>query len=221
MEQQSSTVVGCRVGYIKLLELPPRSSYIKHCMAGTFDQKRKAMGELVDSVFAMDLKDTTFWLAFAAVIMHAAIWRYIVIWECVNLRLANSLGTRKQAGYVVSAAILLLGTVRFFLVMFAIGSQPRWIYFHDNRLLVLGQMSIVIGFVLLVSSANARGFPQCVVCVHFDVYGEGYFRGQTFPYNVLKEPVSVATVLVHIGISLLKASQAGIILSLLMLSSGC
>ena len=179
------------------------------------------MGEPVDSWFALDLTDITLWFAIAAVIMHAVTWRYIVIWECVNLRLARSLGTRKRAGYVVSVAILLLGIVRFFLVISAMGSQPRWIYFQDNRLLVLGQLSIVTGFVLMVSSANARGFPQCVVCVHFDVFGEGFLPGQTFPYNLLVEPVSVATVLVHIGLSLLKASQAGIILSLLMLSSGC
>ena len=180
------------------------------------------MGELVDSLFALDLTDTTMRFAVAAVIMHAIAKRYIVMWKCANLRLAHFLGTRKRAGYVISTAILLLGVIRFALVMSAVESQPRWIYFHDNRILVLGQLSIVAGFVLLASSVNARGLPQCLVCAHFefDVFGEG-LSGQTFPYNVLTEPVSVATVLLQVGLSLLKASQAGVFLSMLMFFSYC
>lgn len=177
------------------------------------------MRELVESCLAVDLTDINLWHAVIAILQHAVIWRLLAFCECKIGLLSSTLNcSQKQAGDIASTATFVLAAVRLSCVQSACRSQPRWVYFHDNLVLFLGLWNVIAGIVLAVGCIFARGFPQSLACVHCDVYGTNIASKslKLFPYNMFDEPMSVAMVLVHLGLSLLSASQAGVLLTLLI-----
>lgn len=178
--------------------------------------------EMEDPVlFAINPSDQNLYTAFASIIVHAIGSWYLIKWECAKRRLTSAVGrSKKHAGYIVSAVVFLLGVIRHSCVGNAIDSQPTWTPFHCNAIFVVGRLTMLLGLVLLCSCIHAKGAAQCLICVHYDLFGDS-FTGAIFPYNVLTEPITVASLLIYAGYSLLSASLVGVLLSLLMAVNHC
>ncbi|XP_070211853.1 phosphatidylethanolamine N-methyltransferase-like [Littorina saxatilis] len=174
------------------------------------------MGKPVKTIFAIDLFDFSLWIAIASIIFHSMLSWNLIKWECTHRKLASVMGgSRKQAGFIVSGATFVLGVIRHSCVISAITYQPRWTVFHSNYIIVFGQLTLLAGLVLLGRCMHAKGAAESFICVHFNVYGDST-RVAVFPYNVLSEPVTVASTMIYAGLSLLHASIVGLLLSLLM-----
>ncbi|XP_060082845.1 phosphatidylethanolamine N-methyltransferase-like isoform X2 [Ylistrum balloti] len=93
-------------------------------------------------------------------------------------------------------------------------SQPKWPMLYENWLLLSGYASIWIGTTLVFSSFYSLGFYGTFLGDYFGILMDKKVTG--FPFNILDNPMYVGSTLNFLGAALVKASQTGIFVSMIV-----
>ncbi|KAK3096031.1 hypothetical protein FSP39_022180, partial [Pinctada imbricata] len=93
----------------------------------------------------------------------------------------------------------------------AMDSQPTWPLLYENWILYFGYGLIILGSTLVFSSYFALGFYGTFLGDYFGILMEEKVTG--FPFSVLDNPMYWGSTCNFLGSALVKASQAGILLS--------
>ncbi|KAI0237625.1 Phosphatidylethanolamine N-methyltransferase [Lamellibrachia satsuma] len=106
---------------------------------------------------------------------------------------------------------LYLATDRY---LAALRSQTRWIALQQNAILWLGYFLILLGGSLNLCTLGSLGIRGAYLGEYF-----GFLlprKVQSFPFHIVEHSFYVGTVLLYLGIALVSASQAGLLLTLLL-----
>lgn len=173
------------------------------------------------SVFQIDFEDINLWLALLAFIVHGLICRAMAIWEIRNYDLWTTPSARKHSRHAVSAVTFCLGLLRYWCFISATKTQPRCISLEDNIVLTCGHLLVLIGLLLIGMCIHSVGLSECFHCPHSAVFGSRFHQRIPPPYRSYGDAMSFGTMLCFLGVSLQRASPAGLILSLCTAISSC
>ncbi|XP_060586235.1 phosphatidylethanolamine N-methyltransferase-like [Ruditapes philippinarum] len=184
--------------------------YPKDCCQG-FGQMDSSKVALPD--FYIDWSDVNLWISMATIAFNPTYWNVLARWEYRNKGLSRIFG--KYVGcWVLGASIFALGIFRDMRFSAALNTQPRWYTLQQNWILWLGYTCITIGTVFVFTSFYALGYYGTFLGDYFGILMDK--KCTSFPFNIIDNPMYWGSFLNFFGAALVKASQSGILLSLVV-----
>lgn len=165
----------------------------------------------------MDWSDINLWISVATIVFNPTYWNVVARWEYRTKGLSKMFGSNYVACWLLGASIFGLGIFRDMRFSEALNSQPRWYALQQNWILWLGYTCIIIGTIFVFTSFYALGFYGTFLGDYFGILMDE--KVTCFPFNVIENPMYWGSFLNFFGAALVKASQSGILLSLLI--AGC
>ncbi|XP_048750859.1 phosphatidylethanolamine N-methyltransferase-like isoform X2 [Ostrea edulis] len=169
--------------------------------------------EIIKETF-VEFEDKNLWICMATIFFNPLFWNVVARWEYETHALSSLLGGPKRACVLLAGTIVGLGFFRDWWFKLACDSQPEWPFLYDNNYLFLGYGCILIGSVLVFSSYWALGFFGTFLGDYFGILMDD--KVTDFPFNVIDNPMYWGSTLIFGGTALVKASQAGILLTCLV-----
>ncbi|XP_069102342.1 phosphatidylethanolamine N-methyltransferase-like isoform X2 [Argopecten irradians] len=158
--------------------------------------------------------DLNLWLTCGFVIFNPLFWNTVARWQYRTRKMSKALGGKKQGTIVMGLMILSLGLFRDWMFKLMLDSQPKWPALYENWILWSGYASIWIGATLVFSSFYSLGFYGTFLGDYFGILMNERVTG--FPFNVLENPMYVGSTLNFLGAALVKASQTGVVVTVLV-----
>ncbi|XP_060082844.1 uncharacterized protein LOC132562135 isoform X1 [Ylistrum balloti] len=162
----------------------------------------------------LQLNDYNLWITSFCVVFNPFFWNVVARWEYRNGGISKALGGKKQGVVLMAIMILSLGVFRDWMFKLMLESQPKWPMLYENWLLLSGYASIWIGTTLVFSSFYSLGFYGTFLGDYFGILMDKKVTG--FPFNILDNPMYVGSTLNFLGAALVKASQTGIFVSMIV-----
>lgn len=144
-------------------------------------------------------------------ILNPLLWNLVARWEYRNGMIRKVLGGKKTGAILMGLMIISFGIIRDWMFKLMLDSQPQWPVLYENWILWTGYASIWIGSTLVFSSFYALGFYGTFLGDYFGILMDDKVTG--FPFNLMANPMYVGSTLNFLGAALVKASQAGILVS--------
>jgi len=164
----------------------------------------------------VDLKDPHLWKTISMIVLNPLIWNIVARIEYrTKIFTRLCLGRRKVACFFLAVLILVLGFWRNHLFNLTCHTQPSWIILRQNRVLILGYLSCVIGTVLVVTSFYQLGFFATFLGDYFGIFTHSEMVS-SFPFSIVDDPMYLGSFLNFLGVALVKSSPSGILLAFLV-----
>ncbi|RVE59224.1 hypothetical protein OJAV_G00186110 [Oryzias javanicus] len=178
---------------------------------GNVDLSKMDGGLVEDFLRHVDLTDSSFWLAVAAIAFNPLFWNTVARWEHGTRALSRLLGGPSLACYCLGVVILLLNVYRSHSVTVAMKTQARWDAMDRPAVFCCGVALMVLGTTLVVSSFLALGFTGTFLGDYFGILMEQKVTG--FPFSATENPMYWGSTANYLGLALVGASPAGLILT--------
>ncbi|XP_033725834.1 phosphatidylethanolamine N-methyltransferase-like [Pecten maximus] len=160
------------------------------------------------------LNDLNLWITSGCVIFNPLFWNVVARWEYRTGGISGVLGGKKRGTFLMALMIMTLGVFRDWMFKLMLDSQPKWPVLYENWILWSGYAFIWIGSTLVLSSFYSLGFYGTFLGDYFGILRDERVTG--FPFNILDNPMYVGATLNFIGSALVKASQTGVLVSVLV-----
>ncbi|KAK2186938.1 hypothetical protein NP493_182g04003 [Ridgeia piscesae] len=165
-------------------------------------------------MFVLTWCEPSVYFAAFLIIVCPLYWNYVARWEHRTDRVSDYFGSPFKGFVCFTLSVILLSFCRDWRYLQAIKNQSRWFALQQNSILWLGYFLIILG-----SSLNL-----CTLCslgIKGAYFGEffGFLlprKLQSFPFNIVEHGFYVGTVLLYLGLALVSASQAGLMLTFLL-----
>lgn len=158
--------------------------------------------------------DFNFWFTGLCIIFNPIFWNVVARWEHRTRSLSGFFRSAKLACFILGVTIILLGLFRDWRFYATLSSQPRWIPMQNNYVLWSGHLLVTTGTILVLSSFWKLGFFGTFLGDYFGILMPA--KVTSFPFSLMNNPMYRGSTLNFLGTSLVHASQAGIILSVLV-----
>ncbi|XP_061190777.1 uncharacterized protein LOC133198825 [Saccostrea echinata] len=169
-------------------------------------------GEEVDTFVRLD--DKILWISMATIIFNPLFWNVVARLEYRHHIISSIFGGPRKGCVFLAITIVGLGFFRDWWFKLACDSQPEWPFLYDNNFLLLGYSCILIGSLLVFSSYWALGFYGTFLGDYFGILMDA--KVTDFPFNVIDNPMYWGSTLIFGGTAIVKASQAGLLLTCLV-----
>eukprot|EP01095_Lingulamoeba_sp_RSL-Kostka_P017776 TRINITY_DN945_c0_g1_i2.p1 TRINITY_DN945_c0_g1~~TRINITY_DN945_c0_g1_i2.p1 ORF type:complete len:215 (-),score=28.09 TRINITY_DN945_c0_g1_i2:142-786(-) len=167
----------------------------------------------LNNVFELlNLSVFSFWFCLASIAFAPIFWNIVGELEYHKKILSRFVGP-KIGCYILATCIFLLQIERDIAFSNALLDQYCLIDISSNLYFnLIAQALIVIGTIFVLSSFFKLGITGTYLGDHFGILFDE--KIESFPFNVLENPMYVGSVLNFLGASILKGSVAGIIISI-------
>ncbi|SMN19351.1 similar to Saccharomyces cerevisiae YJR073C OPI3 Phospholipid methyltransferase (methylene-fatty-acyl-phospholipid synthase) [Maudiozyma saulgeensis] len=174
-----------------------------------FEQTKELYGNLIQSVDFNDtyLRYSLIWVAF-----NPIFWNIVARLEYNTHFLTKIAGSAKAGCYTLAVIIFTLGIGRDHMFNLALQNQETSPFLQIDILQKVGYTAIVIGQILVLSSMYQLGITGTYLGDYFGILMKD--RVTSFPFNVSNNPMYQGSTLSFLGISLIKAKPAGLIVAL-------
>ncbi|XP_052787153.1 phosphatidylethanolamine N-methyltransferase-like [Mya arenaria] len=183
--------------------------YQKDCCSGYIDFSKATIPKM-----EVDLADWNLWLSFATIIFNPLYWNIAARWEYRSHSFSRLIRNKYVACFLLGASIFILGIYRDMRFNYALDSQPRCYILQQNWLLWSGYFCMLVGTTLVVTSYYRLGFYGTFLGDYFGILMEE--KVNSFPFSIIDNPMYWGSFLNFLGGALIKASLAGVILSLVV-----
>lgn len=153
-------------------------------------------------------------LAVVCILFSPLYWNVMARWEYNTRILSRTCRSPKLACIVLAVTIFLLGVYRHWRFYDAMKSQARSLLMQQNGVLWTGHCLVLCGIMLVATSYWALGFYGTFLGDYFGILMPAKVTG--FPFSVMNNPMYWGSTLNFLGASLVRASPAGILMSLLV-----
>ncbi|KAJ1913094.1 Phosphatidyl-N-methylethanolamine N-methyltransferase [Mycoemilia scoparia] len=163
----------------------------------------------------IDLNQKSLWISVASIFFNPLFWNIAARQEYKNHWITKLFGNRPYCGcYALAITIFSLGIFRDYLFHDAINDQPKLASLEIAEIKIAGTVLLVLGNVFVLTSMWALGVTGTYLGDYFGILMDE--RVTSFPFNVLDNPMYVGSTLSFLGVSLLYASPAGVLVSVLV-----
>ncbi|KAE8578830.1 hypothetical protein XENTR_v10023784 [Xenopus tropicalis] len=169
------------------------------------------MAELLEYVV---LTDTRFLIALLCIVFNPLFWNLVARWEYRTHTITRLFGSPYIGCYSLGVVIISLAVLRSHCFTEAMKTQPHIGALESTGVYYLSWMLIGAGGVLVVSSFLALGFVGTYLGDYFGILMEKKVTG--FPFNVMENPMYWGSTANYLGLALLNASPAGLLLTALV-----
>jgi len=160
--------------------------------------------------------DLHLWKAVFIIIFNPLIWNLLGRLEHKYRPLTRLCFNKpKLACFFLALLILLLGVVRTHHFNIACHTQPSWIILRQNRVLILGYFSCIIGSCLVITSFYQLGFFATFLGDYFGIVSHSA-PVTAFPFSLTDDPMYWGSTINFLGLALVKSSPAGCLLAVLV-----
>lgn len=155
-------------------------------------------------------------LYFAAflIVICPLYWNYMARREHRTRGMSDFFSSSFKGFIWFTLSVILLSLFRDWRYLQALKSQTRWVTLQQNTILWFGYFLIVLGSSLNLCSLCSLGIKGAYFGEFF-----GFLlprKLQSFPFNIVEHDFYVGSVLLYLGLALVNASQAGLILTFLL-----
>uniref|UniRef100_A0A3P9J658 Phosphatidylethanolamine N-methyltransferase n=1 Tax=Oryzias latipes TaxID=8090 RepID=A0A3P9J658_ORYLA len=159
----------------------------------------------------VDLQDSSFCIAVAAIAFNPLFWNTMARWEHRTRRLSRLVGSPSLACYCLGFVIILLDVYRSHSVTVAIKTQARWEAMDRTAVFCCGVALLGLGTTLVVSSFLALGFTGTFLGDYFGILMDEKVTG--FPFNIMENPMYWGSTANYLGLALIGSSPVGLVLT--------
>lgn len=162
----------------------------------------------------INVQDINLWISLVVILFYPLFWNVAARWEYRNQTFTDLFRSPKRGCIVLAVIVFSVGVYRAYRFSLVLESQPQWPLLYENWILLVGYGCILIGVTLVLTSFWSLGFYGTFLGDYFGILWNR--RVTDFPYNVISDPMYVGATLCFVGWSLIKASQTGILLSIII-----
>jgi len=161
----------------------------------------------------IDLSKPSLYVSLASIAFNPTFWNIVAQNEHHNRTITKAIGGNGRYGcYALAVTIFGLGLLRDALYTRALQEQPRLHLFSSLPFQILAAVFFVAGQVLVLSSTYALGITGTYLGDYFGILMDE--RVESFPFNVLRDPMYVGSTLCFFGGALWYGRPAGIFISI-------
>ncbi|KAH3870103.1 phosphatidylethanolamine N-methyltransferase-like isoform X1 [Dreissena polymorpha] len=184
-----------------------RGRSFSDCCSGYIDFSKARVPDM-----DINWSDVNLWVSLATITFNPLFWNVVARWEYRSKALSNLFRNQRLACVLLGITIFLLGLFRDLRFKAALDSQPRWYALHENWILWSGYSCMAVGAVFVLISYYRLGFFGTFLGDYFGILMDE--KVTSFPFSVLENPMYWGSFLNFVGGALVKASQAGLVLSI-------
>ncbi|XP_078794153.1 phosphatidylethanolamine N-methyltransferase isoform X3 [Oryzias latipes] len=159
----------------------------------------------------VDLQDSSFCIAVAAIAFNPLFWNTMARWEHRTRGLSRLVGSPSLACYCLGFVIILLNVYRSHSVTVAMETQARWEAMDRTAVFCCGVALLGLGTTLVVSSFLALGFTGTFLGDYFGILMDEKVTG--FPFNIMENPMYWGSTANYLGLALIGSSPVGLVLT--------
>lgn len=161
----------------------------------------------------VDLSKPSLYYSLASIAFNPTAWNIVARNEYRNKTITRIFGGNAKNGcYFLAASIFFAGMLRDNLFHKAIAEQPHVQLLAEPLNVIIPAVLVGLGQLFVVSSTWQLGITGTFLGDYFGILMDHRVEG--FPFNVLRDPMYVGSVMSFIGGSLWYESPAGLLISL-------
>lgn len=161
----------------------------------------------------VDLSKPSLYYSLASIAFNPTAWNIVARNEYRNKTITKIFGGNAKNGcYFLAASIFFAGMLRDNLFHKAIAEQPHVQLLAEPLNVIIPAILVGLGQLFVVTSTWQLGITGTFLGDYFGILMDHRVEG--FPFNVLRDPMYVGSVMSFIGASLWYESPAGLLISL-------
>lgn len=161
----------------------------------------------------VDLSKPSLYYSLASIVFNPTAWNIVARNEYRNKTITKIFGGNAKNGcYFLAASIFFAGMLRDNLFHKAIAEQPHVQLLAEPLNVIIPAILVGLGQLFVVTSTWQLGITGTFLGDYFGILMDHRVEG--FPFNVLRDPMYVGSVMSFIGASLWYESPAGLLISL-------
>ena len=176
-----------------------------------FDKTIELYLNLYESI---DFNDKYLQYSIGFIMFNPIFWNIIARLEYNTHFLTKIAGSPKKGCYILAFIIFSIGLGRDHVFNMALKSQDISPFLNTDLFKKIGYLSIIIGQILVLSSMYQLGITGTYLGDYFGILMND--RVTSFPFNVSNNPMYQGSTLSFLGISLINAKPAGLLVTIVV-----